>query len=55
VEGTLVAADDEGIAIEEEGGLRRLRYGEVERARTVFEWEPAGRRPTPSRGKATTS
>ncbi|MGI8758201.1 MAG: ribosome maturation factor RimP [Acidimicrobiales bacterium] len=55
VEGTLVAADDEGIAIEEEGGLRRLRYAEVERARTVFEWEPAGRRPTPSRGKATTS
>ena len=55
VEGTLVSADDEGIAIEGEGGLRRLRHAEIERARTVFEWEPAGRRPTPSRGKATTS
>lgn len=54
-EGPLVSADEEGIAIEGEGGLRRLGYAEIERARTVFEWQPAGRRPTPSRGKATTS
>ena len=37
VTGTLEAADDEGIVV----GGRRLRYQEIERARTVFEWGPA--------------
>lgn len=51
VEGELVEADDEGIAVQAEGGLRRLRHDEIERARTVFDWGPSGPRPTPSRGK----
>ena len=50
VEGTLTAADDEEVVIESEGGLRRVRVEEIERARTVFEWGPAPKRPTPSRG-----
>lgn len=37
VQATLEEADDEGIVV----GGRRLRYDEVERARTVFEWGPA--------------
>jgi ribosome maturation factor RimP len=37
VEGTLTAADDHGITV----GERTLRYDEIERARTVFEWGPA--------------
>lgn len=46
-QGVLEMADDDGIVI----GGRRLAYGEIERARTVFEWgaapkpgpRPAGR------------
>ena len=34
VEATLDSADDDGITI----GGRRLAYGEIDRARTVFEW-----------------
>ncbi|CAN5230600.1 ribosome maturation factor RimP [soil metagenome] len=51
VEGVLVAADDDGIAVETEGGQRRLGHDQIERARTVFDWGPSGPRPTPSRGK----
>lgn len=36
-QGLLEAADDEGIVI----GGRRLAYGEIERAHTVFEWGAA--------------
>lgn len=39
LQGPLDAADDEGIVV----AGRRLRYDEVERARTVFEWGPASR------------
>jgi ribosome maturation factor RimP len=39
VEGTLEAADDQGLVI----AGRRLSYGDVEKARTVFVWEPAER------------
>jgi len=46
--GRLVSADDEGfvLAAEEDAGesgagARRFAYGEIERARTVFEWGPA--------------
>jgi ribosome maturation factor RimP len=46
-EGVLSAADDDGIVILEDGGERRLRYADVERARTVFIWEPA---PKPGHG-----
>lgn len=37
--GRLDAADDDGVVV----GGRRLAYGDVERARTVFEWGPAPR------------
>jgi ribosome maturation factor RimP len=36
VEGELEAADDEGVVV----AGRRLAYDEIERARTVFVWEP---------------
>ena len=43
VTGTLSAADEEGVLVTPEGGApgRRVRYADVERARTVFEWGPA--------------
>jgi ribosome maturation factor RimP len=44
--GRLVAADDAGFELEsdDEGGSPstvRFAYGEIDRARTVFEWGPA--------------
>ncbi len=54
VEGVLVAADEDGVTVEAGGEPRRLGHDEIERAHTVFDWQPAGRRPTPSRGKART-
>lgn len=48
--GELTAADDDGITIRPEtirpgdgalGDARHLRYEEIERARTVFDWGPA--------------
>ena len=51
VTGRVAAADAEGFVLEgddlPEGG-RRFSYGEVERARTVFEW---GGKPRPSDGR----
>jgi ribosome maturation factor RimP len=51
VRGTLVAADDESFTVRPTEGddpaERTLRYDEVERARTVFEWGPA---PKPGQG-----
>ena len=51
VRGTLVAADDDGFTVRptegDDAAERTLRYDEVERARTVFEWGPA---PKPARG-----
>jgi ribosome maturation factor RimP len=43
VQGHLDGADDEGITIEG----RRIAYGEIDRAHTVFEWGPA---PKPGHG-----
>ena len=51
VRGTLVDAGDDGFTVRAEGGERRLRYDEVERARTVFEWGPA---PKPGGGGSRT-
>lgn len=51
IEGVLVTADDDGIAVETEAGPRRLDHHQIERARTVFDWGSSGPRPTPSRGK----
>lgn len=44
--GRLVVADDSGISVSAEVGeggqdVRRFDYGDLERARTVFEWGPA--------------
>lgn len=39
VEGTLESADDEGVVV----AGRRLSYADIDKARTVFVWEPAER------------
>jgi ribosome maturation factor RimP len=52
IDGQLVAADDDGCTIAlaaPASGERRVRYDEIERARTVFEWGPA---PKPGSGKS---
>ena len=64
VSGVLVAADDEGIVVrpDAEGAAepveRRLRYGDIERARTVFEWvrpeKPGKSKAKPDRAAAAT-
>jgi ribosome maturation factor RimP len=52
-EGKLTTADDQGITItittagRDESSTRRLAYADIERARTVFLWEPA---PKPGKG-----
>lgn len=54
VEGVLESADDRGIVV----AGRHLSYDDVERARTVFVWGPAPKRPasttrpTPAKAKA---
>jgi ribosome maturation factor RimP len=48
VEGTLEAADDDAFTLAlAGGGTRRIRYDEVEKARTTFAWGPA---PKPGKG-----
>lgn len=49
--GLLTSADAEGIALEVDGSLRRLAYGDIAQARTVFEWAPP-RKPGSGRGGA---
>ena len=52
IEGVLESADDSGIVV----AGRRLSHDDIERARTVFVWGPAPKRPTstkrPSQAKA---
>jgi len=51
IDGVLTAADDDGVTVTlaaPASGERRVRYDEIERARTVFEWGPA---PKPGSGK----
>lgn len=49
VQGVLLAADDEHVVIRDDSTAepheRELRYDEIERARTVFEWGAADKRP----------
>ncbi|MHB1854395.1 MAG: ribosome maturation factor RimP [Acidimicrobiales bacterium] len=46
--GLLTGADPDGVEVDAEGaGPTRIGYGQIERARTVFEWGPA-----PKPGKA---
>ena len=54
ISGTLVSADDAGIEIQTDDGVRRAAYDELERARTVFSWGPAAK-PSPSKGRARTA
>lgn len=44
VKGVLAAADDTGITI----GDRHIRYSDIERAQTVFEWGPPGKAARPA-------
>ncbi|MBA2624773.1 MAG: ribosome maturation factor RimP [Acidimicrobiia bacterium] len=48
LEGEVVAADGDGVTLATDGGERVVRYDEIERARTVFEWGPT---PPPGKGK----
>lgn len=42
-EGTLVEVGDDGIVLDVDGERRPLRFDQIARARTVFEWGPAPR------------
>ena len=45
LEGTVSAADDDGVTFTSaDGSQRTLRYEEIERARTVFVWGPSDRK-----------
>ena len=37
-DGVLLAADDDGVVVDTGTGERRLSYGDIDKARTVFEW-----------------
>ena len=59
VRGTLLAADEVSASIRPEGGsgddLVTVRYEQVERARTVFEWGPTPKKGGPKKDAAGTS
>jgi ribosome maturation factor RimP len=40
-EATLVAADETGIEVRANGAERRVEYGDIERAHTIFDWKAA--------------
>jgi ribosome maturation factor RimP len=47
VEGTVTAADDTSVTVERpDGTVRTLRYRDIERARTTFEWGGAPKKNT---------
>ncbi len=53
IKGTLLAADDEGATVGlDDGSERRLAYAEIERARTVFEWEATSKGAAKAKAKA---
>jgi ribosome maturation factor RimP len=43
LDGTITAADADGVTVETPVGPHRVAYGDIERARTVFEWGPAAK------------
>jgi ribosome maturation factor RimP len=52
IEGVVVGADDDAVVVRPDGGDdQRLPYGQIERARTVFEWGPAAAPPTKRKRK----
>jgi ribosome maturation factor RimP len=56
--GTLESVDDDGVVVipdADPAGRRRLGYGEIERARTVFEWGPAPKPGGPKKPRSATS
>jgi ribosome maturation factor RimP len=54
VTGILLSAGENGIEMDvADEGTRRLRYDEIERARTVFEWGPSPKPGTPRAPKPT--
>jgi ribosome maturation factor RimP len=56
VEGTVQSADDDGFTLTlADGGTRRIRYDEVEKARTTFAWGPAPKPGGPKPPKAAKS
>ena len=40
--GVLTAADEDGVTIDTEQGERRLHFGDISSARTVFDWKERG-------------
>jgi ribosome maturation factor RimP len=50
-QGPLTAADAEQVTV----GGRTLRYDEIEKAKTVFEWGPTPKKSAPKTKKATTT
>ena len=46
IQGVLMGCDDDGITIEADGVPRRLAFGHITKARTVFEWGPAPKNKT---------
>jgi ribosome maturation factor RimP len=48
VQGVLVAAGDDTVTVEAAEGTRVIAYGDIDRAKTVFEW---GGQPKPGGGK----
>ena len=43
LEGTIVAADDRGMVLSTEAGERRVAYGDVAKARSLFDWSDTKR------------
>ena len=55
LEGPVVAVDETGVTLDDaEHGRTRVAFDSIDRARTVFKWG-AEAKPTPSRGKASTT
>ena len=49
----LAAADDDGIEIETDGARERVAYDDIVASHTVFDWGPAPKPGSSTRGKAT--
>jgi ribosome maturation factor RimP len=40
IQGELMGSDDDGITVDQDGAPRRVVYGDIAKAKTVFEWGP---------------
>lgn len=52
LEGELIEATGDGIVVSAGGEDVSLHYDQIERARTVFDWQLGKKKPSPSRGGA---